>query len=136
MSGQLGPPEGTLHERSVTPDISPKIRSPAMRVIKAGTKGGLHDGVFLYRCIGDFGISVFHRPGRFYRPETSSLNRVRGDSIPSGGQGIEQSVFDRIGFAVVHEIQHGEKEKVDLEKYSGHGCWGAGDGVGNVLPGG
>src|SRR5260370_4675687 len=102
MSGQLGPPEGMLHTRSVTPDISPKIRSPAMRVIKAGTKGGLHDGVFLYRCIGDFGISVFHRPGRFYRPETSSLNPMRGDSIPWREQAIEPKVFHRNWFRYVH----------------------------------
>ncbi len=111
-----------------------------MRVIKAGTKGGLHDGVFLYRCIGDFGISLFHRPGRFYRPETSSLNRVRGDSIPSREQVIEQSVFDRIGFAVVQEIQHGEKEKDDSENYSGDGSWSpdvrlGSDGPGRTLAG-
>ncbi len=48
-----------------------------MRVVKAGTKGGPHDDVSVSRGIGDFGISVFHRPGWCYRPEASSLSRVR-----------------------------------------------------------
>jgi hypothetical protein len=53
-----------------------------MRVIKPGTKGGPHGYVSVCRGIGDFGISVSHRRGRSYRPEASSLNRVRAGSIP------------------------------------------------------
>ena len=71
-----------------------------MQVIKAGTTGGPHDDVSVCRCIGDFGISVFHRPGRPYRPKASSLNRVRDGSISPGDQVVEQSVIDRIGFVV------------------------------------
>ena len=81
--------------------MSRKIRPPAMRVIKAGMKGGPHDDVSACRCIGDFGISVFHRPGRSYRPKASSLNRVRDGSISRGDQVVEQSVIDRIGFVVM-----------------------------------
>jgi hypothetical protein len=62
-----------------------------MRVVKPGTKEGRHGDVSAYRCIGDFGISVFHRPGRCYRPEASSLTRARDGSIPSGHQVVEQS---------------------------------------------
>jgi hypothetical protein len=72
-----------------------------MRVAKAETKGGLHDDVSLYRCVGDFGISMFHRPGRFYRSKASSLNGARDDRVPSGEQVIEQSQFDRTGFVVM-----------------------------------
>ncbi len=72
-----------------------------MRVIKAGMKGGPHDDVSVCRCIGDFGIPVFHRPGRSYRPKASSLNRVRDGSISPGDQVVEQSVIDRIGFVVM-----------------------------------
>jgi hypothetical protein len=38
ISDQLGRTEETLHERSVTPDESRKIRPSAMRVIKAGRR--------------------------------------------------------------------------------------------------
>ena len=74
MSDQLGRPEGKLHERSVTRGMSRKITLPAMRLVKAGTEGGPHGGVSACWCIGDFGIFVFHRPGRCYWPEASSLN--------------------------------------------------------------
>jgi hypothetical protein len=84
MSDQLGYPEGTLHGRSVTPHISPEIRSAAMPVVKAGTKGGLYGDVSVCRGIGDFGLPVFHRPGWFFRPEASSLSRVRKDTISLG----------------------------------------------------
>ena len=47
-----------------------------MRVVEPGSKGGPHDDVSVYRYIGDFGIPVFHRPGRFYRPAASSLTGV------------------------------------------------------------
>jgi hypothetical protein len=47
-----------------------------MRAVKAETKEGRHDDVSFGRCIGDFGIPVFHRFGWCYRPEASSLNRV------------------------------------------------------------
>jgi len=62
-----------------------------MRVVKAGTKGGPHDDVSVCRRVDDIGISGFHRPGRSYRPKTSSLNRVRDGSIPSGEQAVEQA---------------------------------------------
>jgi len=63
-----------------------------MRVVKAGTKGGPYGDVFVCRCIGDFGFSVFHRPGRCYRPEASSVNRVRDVSTPSRAQVVKQSL--------------------------------------------
>ena len=72
-----------------------------MPVVRQGREGGPHDDLYVYRCIGDFGISVFHRPGRSYRPKASSLNRVRGSSISPGDQVVEQSVIDRIGFVVM-----------------------------------
>jgi hypothetical protein len=53
-----------------------------MHQVKTGTKGGPHDDVSDYRCIGDFRVSVLHRAGWFYRPEASSLIRV-GGGIPS-----------------------------------------------------
>ena len=81
--------------------MSRKIRPPAVQVIKAGRTGGPHDDVCVCRCIGDFGIPVFHRPGRSYRPKASSLNRVRDGSISPGDQVVEQSVIDRIGFVVI-----------------------------------
>ena len=58
-----------------------------MSAVKAGTKGGPRDDVSVCRCISDFGISVFNRPGRSYWPKASSLNRgsdvsgVRGDGM-------------------------------------------------------
>src|ERR1700738_1238228 len=75
MSEQLGRPQGKLRERSINRDISRKIRSPAMRVVKEGTKGGRYGAVSVRRCVGDCRISVFHGPGRCYRPEASSVNR-------------------------------------------------------------
>jgi hypothetical protein len=54
--------------------MSRKITFPAMHAVKAGAKGGTHGDVSVCRCIGDFGIPVFHRPGRCHRPEASSLN--------------------------------------------------------------
>ncbi len=62
-----------------------------MSAVKARTKGGPHDDVSVCRSIGDFGISVFHRPGRSYWPKGSSLNRVRDGSISPGDQVVEQS---------------------------------------------
>src|SRR5260370_36867810 len=100
MSNQLGRPEGRLHTRSVTPHMSPKIRSAAMRVVKAGTKGGSYGDVSVCLTIGALGLSVFHRPGRHYRPEASSLNRVRNDTIPSGERVVGQRLLCRIGFVV------------------------------------
>ena len=72
-----------------------------MQVIKAGRTGGPYDDVSVCRCIGDFGIPVFHGPGRSYRPKASSLNRVRDGSISRGDQVVEQSVIDLIGFVVM-----------------------------------
>jgi hypothetical protein len=62
-----------------------------MRVVKPNTKEGHYGDVSVYRCIGDLGIFVFHRPGRDCRPEASSLTRVRDGSIPSGHQVVEKS---------------------------------------------
>jgi len=95
--------------------MSRKITFPAMHVVKAGAKGGTHGDVSVCRCIGDFGIPVFHRPGRYYRPEASSLN-------PDPAEGPTQeravcsvccrgNVFDRIDFVVREQIQKGEKDK-------------------------
>ena len=60
ISDHLGRPGRTLH----------KIRSPAIR---AGTKEGSHDDHSVCRGIGDFGLPLYHRLGRFYGPEKSSL---------------------------------------------------------------
>jgi hypothetical protein len=92
-----------------------------MRVVKAETKGGPHDDILLYRCIGDFGISVFHRPGWCYRPEASSLNRVRDDSIPPVERVIEQAYLIEFVLSLWSEIQQREKEKHDSETCSGSG---------------
>src|SRR5882762_8265547 len=104
-----------------------------MQVIKAGTTGGPQDDVCVCRCIGDFGISLFQRAGRSYRPKASSLNRVRDDSIPSGQQVVEPSVFDGAGFWI--EIQQREKENHDSETYCGSSFWNSGDRLGSNGPG-
>src|SRR5258708_39817558 len=93
MSSQLGRPQRKLHERSLTRDISRKIRSPAMHVVRAGMTGGPYGDVSVCRCIGDFGFSVFLRPVRCYRSEASSLNRVRGSNIPSAHPFVASSLF-------------------------------------------
>jgi len=67
--------KGCFTKRSATRDISPKNRSPAMCVVRSATKGDLHDGAFVCRSIGDFGIPVFHRPGWPCRPKAASLTR-------------------------------------------------------------
>jgi len=55
---------------------------------------------------------VFHRLGRFYRPEESSLNQPHDDSIPSEEQVIEQSVLDRIGLSFGRKSSKGRKRKM------------------------
>jgi len=72
-----------------------------MSAVNVMTKRGLNDDIFASRGIGDFGISMFHRAGGSYRPEASSLNRVRDGSISRGDQVVEQSLIDRIGFVVM-----------------------------------
>jgi len=89
MSDQLGRPEETLHERSGTPGMSRRIVPRGMRVVKAGTKGGPHADFSSDRCIGDFGIPVFHRFGWCCRPKASSLNRVGDDGVCSGERVVE-----------------------------------------------
>src|SRR5882724_4184661 len=79
MSEQRGRLEGMLHERSATPGISLKIRSPAVCVARSATKGGLHGRAFVCRSIGDFGIPVFHRPGWSCRRKATSL--IRGSKV-------------------------------------------------------
>jgi hypothetical protein len=111
-----------------------------MLVVKAKTKGSIHDDVSVCRRVDDFGISVFHRPGRSYRPKASSLNRVRDDTIRSGEQAVEQSLFEGSDFVVVKEIQHREKEKDDSENCSGNASWSpdvrlGSDGPGRTLAG-
>src|SRR5229473_4341490 len=135
MSNQLGRPEGRLHTRSVTPHMSPKIRSAAMRVVKAGTKGGSYGDVSVCLTIGALGLSVFHRPGRHYRPEASSLNRVRNDTIPSGERVVGQSLFGRIGFVVRQRNPAREKEKHDSEACCGSNSWNPSDRFGSDGPG-
>jgi hypothetical protein len=54
-----------------------------MRVVEAGRKGGFHGDASAPHGIGDFGVSVFHRPG-CYRLTTSPLNQVCDSSVPSG----------------------------------------------------
>jgi hypothetical protein len=48
-----------------------------MHVVKRGTKEGTYDYVSVNCRIGDFGISVFHRPGRHYRSEAPSLKQPK-----------------------------------------------------------
>ena len=115
--------------------MSPKIRSAAMRVVKAGTKGGSYGDVSVCRTIGALGLSVFHRPGRHCRSEASSLSRVRDDTISLGERVVGQSVLVQIGFLVVKEIQHSEKGKYDSEIYSGSSSWNSGDRPGSDGPG-
>ncbi len=55
---------------------------------------------------------MFHRLGRFYRPEESSLNQAHDDSIPSEEQVIEQSVLDRIGLSFGRKSSKGRKRKM------------------------
>jgi hypothetical protein len=45
-----------------------------MRVVKPGMEGGPYGDVSVCRRIGDSDFSVFHQPGRCYRPEASSLS--------------------------------------------------------------
>jgi len=71
-----------------------------MCVVRPATKGGLHDGAFVCRSIGDFGIPVFHPSGWPCRPKASSLIRgsegsgVRGDRmlIQPAKEGFEYEV--------------------------------------------
>lgn len=93
--------------------MSRKITFPAMHVVKAGAKGGTHGDVSVCRCIGDFGIPVFHRPGRYYRPEASSLNPDPAErrSALSAAFVVGGTVFDRIDFVVREQIQKREKDK-------------------------
>jgi RNA polymerase sigma-70 factor, ECF subfamily len=58
-------------------------QSTAMRVVKAGSERGSYDHASASHGIGDFGVSVFHRPG-CYRLETSPLNQIRESSVPTG----------------------------------------------------
>jgi hypothetical protein len=53
-----------------------------MQVIKAGRKGGAHGHASAPDCIGDFGVSVFHRPG-CDRHKASPLNQARTGAAPS-----------------------------------------------------
>src|SRR5258708_33434761 len=135
MSNQLERPEGRLHTRSVTPRMSAKIRSTAMRVVKAGTKGGSYGDVSVCLTIGALGISVFHRPGRHYRPEASALNRVRNDTIPSGERVVGQSLFGRIGFVVRQRNPAREQEKHDSEACCGSNFLNTSERFGSDGPG-
>jgi|SRR5580704_5823757 hypothetical protein len=62
-----------------------------MRVAKQEKKEGHYGDVPVYRCVGDFGVSVFYRPGRHYRPEASSLNRTK----IAGKERVRFIYFDR-----------------------------------------
>src|SRR5258706_5121240 len=103
-----------LRERSAIPDISPKIRSPATRVVRLATKAGFHDGAFVWRSIGDFGIPVFHRTGWRWRPKAASLTRgsegsgVRGDRmlIQPAREGVEYEVKRQANWDVRASSKH------------------------------
>jgi hypothetical protein len=56
-------------------------------------RGGSDVDASARRGVGDFGISVFHRPRRCRRPAESSLNRLPNDRILSVEQFVEASVF-------------------------------------------
>jgi hypothetical protein len=63
-----------------------------MHVVKRETKEGNYDHVSVDCRIGDFGISVFHRPGRHYRSEAPSLKqpKIAGESVS------ELFIFNRV----------------------------------------
>src|SRR5260370_7056219 len=67
-SDQLGRQEGTFHERSVTRDMSRKIRSPAMREVKAGTKGGLMMTFLIVAVLAILGFLCFTGPDGLIGP--------------------------------------------------------------------
>jgi hypothetical protein len=69
-----------------------------MRVVKVRAKRGLYGDVSVCRTIGNFGISVFHGPGRSYRPEASSLNRISQLCIRTAGFSTERTALrcDRV----------------------------------------
>jgi RNA polymerase sigma-70 factor (ECF subfamily) len=75
--------ERRLHKSPITRETAHQIKWPAMRVVKAGSKRGSYDHASASHRIGDFDISVLHRPG-CYRLETSTLNLVRESSVPTG----------------------------------------------------
>ena len=72
----IGRPKGRLHKWPITRETAHQIKRPAMRAVKAGSKRGSYDHAFTSHGIGDFDISLLHRP-RCYRLETSTLNLVR-----------------------------------------------------------
>src|SRR5580704_984007 len=91
MSDRFGGLEETLHERSVTRDVSRKARLPAMRAARA-TKGGCHGDICAY-CFGDFGISVFRRPWRRYqRAAAASLSRLPDVSKYFAERGVRRAM--------------------------------------------
>ena len=64
-----------------------------MRMAEAGVKGGSYVDASARHGVGDFGISVSHRPRWCQRAAASSLNRLPDHSILSGEQFAEPSVF-------------------------------------------
>jgi hypothetical protein len=64
-----------------------------MHTAKAARRGGSHVDASACRGVGDFGIPVFHRAGRFQRSTASSLNWLPDHGIPSVEQFVEPSVF-------------------------------------------
>jgi RNA polymerase sigma-70 factor, ECF subfamily len=50
-------------QRSLIRETAHSSRPPAMRVVKAASKGGSHGLASASQHAGDFGVSVFHRPG-------------------------------------------------------------------------
>jgi len=78
-----------LHERSAQPDLSPKIRPPAMRAVRAAAKRGLPHGVFVRREYRRFWSGEFHRPEWLAGPRVSVADpwlgsfRVRSNGMHS-----------------------------------------------------
>ena len=56
-------------------------------------RGGSYVDASARRGVGDFGISVFHRPRRCQRAAASPLIRLPNDSIPLLEQFVELSVL-------------------------------------------
>ncbi len=53
-----------------------------MRAVEAGMPGGTYGDVSVRHRIGDFGLSMFHRLERRYRPAPSSLSRLGLPGLP------------------------------------------------------
>ena len=64
-----------------------------MHTAKVVMRGGSHVDASTRCGVGDFGISVFHRAGRYQRAAAPALNRLSDDSILSVEQFVGPRVF-------------------------------------------